>query len=277
MLDFQSLLPNWIDMSIEIAQQGGVILKEHWGKLQSIQEKGWAGDLITEVDRKSEDLIIQQIQKFFPSHSILAEESGQVVIKKEADFLWLVDPLDGTTNYTHQYPLVAVSLGLLYQGQPILGVVYNPIMEELYLAAHQLGATLNGASIKVSQVSSLPNSLLGTGFAYNRRETSDTNYAEFCYFTHLTQGVRRGGSAALDLAYVAAGRLDGYWEQGLKPWDIAAGIVLVKEAGGSVSDYDLNPLQLESGRILATNGFLQQTISQELTDLRKNIMANSHP
>lgn len=255
-------LPQWLTLATQAAQQGGAILKKFWGHLKEIREKNFPGDLVTEADQESEQVIIQWLSKHFPEHQILAEESG--LSHQHSEFIWAIDPLDGTTNYAHQYPMAAVSIGLIYQQEPILGVIYNPLTEELFQAAKGLGASLNQQPIKVSSISHLKESLLATGFAYDRRETPDNNYAEFCHFTHLTQGVRRAGAASLDLAYVACGRLDGYWERGLKPWDIAAGTILVREAGGLVSDYKLGPLQLDSGRILASNGHLQGEMSREL-------------
>lgn len=260
-----SQLPQWLHLATQAAHKGGAILKKFWGNLHQIKEKGFPGDLVTEADQQSEQVIIEYLTQHFPDHQILAEESG--LSKQQSEFIWAIDPLDGTTNYAHQYPMAAVSIGLIYQQEPILGVIYNPMTEELYQAAKGLGATLNQRPIRVSQISSLNESLLATGFAYDRRENPDNNYAEFCHFTHITQGVRRAGAASLDLAYVACGRLDGYWERGLKPWDIAAGVVLVQEAGGKISDYKLQPLNLESGRILATNGLLQSTMSQELNNI----------
>lgn len=259
-------LEKWMDLVIGVAQQGGAILKHFWGRIQEVQEKSAPGDLVTEADRQSEEVIINGLRRYFPGHPILAEESGQ--FGEGAEFLWVIDPLDGTTNYAHQYPLVAISIGLLYQQEPVLGVVYNPIQGELYHAYCGAGACLNGQKIAASKVSSLNQSLLATGFAYDRRQNADNNYREFCHFTHMTQGVRRGGAASLDLAYVAAGRLDGYWERGLKPWDVAAGIVLVREAGGKVSDYDDSSVKLNSGRILASNGLIHQQMNQELIQLK---------
>ena len=184
--------------------------------------------------------------------------------QQESEYLWAIDPLDGTTNYAHQYPFFCTSIGLSIAGVPQVGVVFDPFRNELFRAATGLGATCNRRPIRVSQTAELSKSLLVTGFAYDRRETSDNNYAEFCHLTHLTQGVRRSGSAALDLAYVASGRLDGYWERGIAPWDITAGIVLLREAGGKVTAYDGSPLSIDSGRILATNGNIHANLSQEL-------------
>lgn len=260
--NFYHLLPQWLEVALHAAQKGGSVLKRYWGNLKEIQEKSIPGDLVTEADRQAESAIIEVLSQHFPDHRILGEESG--LNQQVSDFTWAIDPLDGTTNYTHQYPLVAVSIGLLYQQQPILGVVYNPIMEELFTGVKGLGAHLNGFSIGVSKVDSLEQSLLSTGFSYDRRHRKDNNYAEFVHFTNLSQGVRRGGAASLDLAYVACGRLDGYWELGLKPWDIAAGAIIVMEAGGQATDYDLRSIDFESGRVLATNGHLQQVMSEQL-------------
>ncbi|MGF1499090.1 MAG: inositol monophosphatase family protein [Elainellaceae cyanobacterium] len=256
-------LQRFLDIATEAALTAGTLLLDYQGKLTNIQEKGRPGDLVTEADQASEAAILKVFQRHLPDHAILAEESGAQG-SESSPYRWAIDPLDGTTNYTHQYPFFAVSIGLLVEGTPHVGVVYDPAHQELFRAAKGLGATCNRRPITVSPTAHLTNSLLVTGFAYDRRETIDNNYAEFCHLTHLTQGVRRGGSAAIDLAYVACGRLDGYWERGLSPWDLAAGIVLVEEAGGQVSAYDGSPFDIYSGRILATNGFLHQALSHEL-------------
>lgn len=258
-----TLLSDWAFLAKEIALEGGEILKKYWGHVRNVQNKSTQGDLVTEADKDSETFLIQKLQTHFPQHGILAEESGGDSIGQK-EFQWIIDPLDGTTNFTHQFPFVAISLGLVYQAKPILGVVYNPIMNELFMAAEGRGAYLNDRPIQVSSTPLLEESLLASGFSYDRRERQDNNYKEFCEFTNLTQGVRRAGAASLDLASVALGRLDGYWEKGLKAWDIAAGIILVREAGGIATDYDLSPVNLESGRILASNGYLHQQMSQTL-------------
>jgi len=245
------------------ANLGGRVLIEHWGKLTDIREKSTAGDLVTEADQNSEDIILDYLKKYCPEHTILSEETGLHEVEG-ADFLWAVDPLDGTTNYTHQVPFVAVSIALLHKGIPIVGVVYNPFINEEFKAATGMGALLNNKKIEVSTTNEMGKSLLATGFAYDRRDTPDNNYAEFCYITSQTQGVRRMGSAALDLAYVAAGRFDGFWERGLNIWDIAAGIVLIREAGGLVSSYENEKLVLDSGRILASNGKIHVNLSKAL-------------
>ena len=255
----------FLDIATEAAMSAGVILQEHWGKLEQIEEKERAGDLVTEADKESEVEILKVLRRHVPNHQILAEESGHLG-DQESNYLWAIDPLDGTTNYAHGYPIAAISIGLLIQGIPQVGVIYNPFRQELFRAAKGLGATCNRRSIRVSQTDKLTNSLLVSGFAYDRRETKDNNYAEFCYLTHLTQGVRRSGSASLDLTDVACGRIDGYWERGIRPWDIAAGIVLVEEAGGQVTAYDSSPLKIDSGRILATNSQIHTSLSNALME-----------
>jgi myo-inositol-1(or 4)-monophosphatase len=253
----------FLEIATEAALAAGAVLQGYWGNLDAIAEKGRPGDLVTVADKASEAVILEVLRRHLPTHSILAEESGQLG-EKESEYLWAIDPLDGTTNYAHQYPCFATSIGLLIAGVPQVGVIFDPFHNELFCAAKGLGATCNRRSIQVSKTSELSKSLLVTGFAYDRRETSDNNYAEFCYLTHLTQGVRRSGSASLDLAHVACGRVDGYWERGIAPWDIAAGVVLLKEAGGKVTAYDGSPLSIESGRILATNGHIHASLSTEL-------------
>ena len=260
-------LQRFLDVATEAALAGGAILQAYWGNLSSIQEKGRSGDLVTEADRASEVAVLTVLKRHFPDHGILAEESGQGG-QLDSPLLWAVDPLDGTTNYAHQYPLCAVSIGLLVAGVPAVGVVYNPILGDLYRAARGLGATHNRRPMQVSKTAELANSLLVTGFAYDRRETLDNNYAEFCHFTHRTQGVRRGGSASIDLAHVASGCLDGYWERGLSPWDLAAGVVLVTEAGGQISAYDGSPFDIYSGRLIASNGPLHSPMMQELAQVQ---------
>lgn len=260
-------MTKFLDVARKAAYGGGEILKKHWGKLSHVRHKNIEGDLVTEADNESEDRIIAIIQKEYPQHQVLSEESG-IHQAKDQDYLWVIDPLDGTTNYTHQFPLVAVSIALYHKGHPLIGVVYNPISEEFFEAEKDQGAKLNGQPIHVSSVGKLQDSLLATGFAYNRRETEDNNYAEFCHLTNSCQGVRRAGSAALDLAYVACGRLDGHWEIGLKPWDVAAGALLITEAGGRVTSLNNEPLDIYNGVILGTNGLIHNEISNELMKIR---------
>lgn len=255
----------FLEIATEAAIAAGAVLQGYLG-LEEISEKERSGDLVTAADKASEAMILNILHRHFPNHAILAEESGKLG-NAESDYLWVIDPLDGTTNYAHQYPFFAASIGLMIAGVPQVGVIFDPSHNELFRAAIGLGATCNRRPIQVSQTAELSKSLLVTGFAYDRRETTDNNYAEFCHLTHLTRGVRRSGSAALDLAHVACGRLDGYWERGIAPWDIAAGIVLLQEAGGKVTAYDGSPIRIESGRILATNGHIHALLSQKLLDV----------
>ena len=261
-----SELQMFLEVATEAALTAGGILQSYFGKLDTITEKGRPGDLVTLADKSAEAAVLDVLRRHLPTHSILAEESGALG-KQDSEFLWAVDPLDGTTNYAHQYPVFATSIGLLIAGIPQVGVIFDPSRNELFRAARGLGATCNRQPIQVSQISKLSQSLLVSGFAYDRHETSDNNYAEFCHLTHLTQGVRRSGSAALDLAHVACGRLDGYWERGIAPWDIAAGVVLLEEAGGKVTAYDGSTLAIASGRILATNGHIHHSLSTELLNV----------
>ena len=256
-------LQRFLEVATEAALAAGGVLQSYWGKLKVIEEKGRPGDLVTEADKASEAEILAVLRRHLPDHGILAEESGNIG-DADSPVLWAIDPLDGTTNYAHQYPFYAVSIGLLIDGVPQVGVVFDPLRQDLFRAAKGLGATCNRRPIHVSTTSALSRSLLVTGFAYDRRETADNNYAEFCHLTHLTQGVRRGGSASIDLAYVASGRLDGYWERGLSAWDLAAGVIIVEEAGGRVTAYDQHPFDIWSGRILATNGQIHAVVSEEL-------------
>jgi len=258
---------NYLDVAVNAAIEGGKVLKHFWGKIEEINEKSCTGDLVTEADKSSEDKIIEILNHSFPKHEILAEETG-LHKSENSNFLWAVDPLDGTTNYAHQFPFFAISIALLYERKPIVGVVYNPIMDELFYASKTKGAFYFDDQTQVSQVKSLETSLLATGFAYSRRTTSDNNYVEFCHMTNLSQGVRRAGCASLDLAYVAAGRLDGFWEKDLNPWDIAAGALIVEESGGQISDYQGNPLNyLNPNKILATNGHLHSTVTLKLSQV----------
>lgn len=255
----------FLDVATESVLAAGAVLKERWGKLTDIQEKGRPGDLVTEADKLAEKEVLKVLNRHLPDHKILAEESGALG-NADSEYLWAIDPLDGTTNYAHGLPLAATSVGLMINGVPSVGAVYNPFSDELFRGAIGLGATLNRRPIKVSSTKELGKSLLITGFAYDRRETNDNNYAEFCHLTHLSQGVRRLGCASMDLAAVACGRLDGYWERGIQPWDMAAGIVILAEAGGKITAYDGSPLNIDSGRILATNGLIHGSLSQALLE-----------
>jgi myo-inositol-1(or 4)-monophosphatase len=250
----------------QAAAAGAAVLRHHFGQLEQIREKGRSGDLVTEADLGAEKAVLAVLETSTPELGVLAEESGRRTTG--SDLEWCVDPLDGTTNYAHGYPFFATSIGLTWKGIPLLGAISVPALSELYWAAPGLGAWCNDRALHVSDCSDLGSSLLVTGFAYDRQSQPDTNYAEFCWFTHRTRGVRRGGAAAVDLAFVAAGRLDGYWERGLSPWDLAAGVVLVEEAGGVVSRYDGSTPVLSEGRLIACAPGLQQALVEGLAQCR---------
>jgi myo-inositol-1(or 4)-monophosphatase len=249
------------------AQAGAAQLLKHFGQLERIREKGRAGDLVTEADLAAEQAVLAVLEEDTPELGVLAEESGRRA-GRGSELEWCVDPLDGTTNYAHRYPFFGTSIGLTWRGQPLLGALAVPALEQLYWAAPGLGAWCNDTPIRVSSCDVLASSLLVTGFAYDRHDRLDNNYAEFAWFTHRTRGVRRGGAAAVDLAFVADGRLDGYWERGLSPWDLAAGVVLVEQAGGVVCAYDGGPARLEDGRLIACTPGIRQALIDGLAACR---------
>ncbi|MGE5315061.1 MAG: inositol monophosphatase family protein [Acidobacteriota bacterium] len=243
--------------AIEAAREAGTLLREGVGKIKTIERKqGEATNLVTEFDKRAEALIISHIRSRFPSHDILAEESGSHDIR--SDYRWVIDPLDGTTNYTHGLPLFSVSIGIEHHGEMVAGVIYDPSADELFTAEKGKGAFLNGTPLHVSNADTLINSLLVTGFPYTYRQNPGRIVDHFQNFLLEAQGIRRLGSAALDLAYIAAGRLDGYWEVTLNPWDKAAGVLLVKEAGGTVTDFLGNPDSIYTPTTLASNGIIHR-------------------
>jgi myo-inositol-1(or 4)-monophosphatase len=245
--------------AIEAAREAGKLLREGVGKIKTIErKKGEATNLVTEFDKAAEALIIKLIRARFPSHDILAEESGSHDI--ESEYRWVIDPLDGTTNYTHGLALFSVSIGVECRGEMIAGVVYDPSADELFTAEKGKGAFLNGTPLHVSTSDALINSLLVTGFPYTYRQEPGRIVDHFKHFLMEAQGIRRLGSAALDLAYVAAGRLDGYWETTLFPWDKSAGVLLVKEAGGTVTDFLGNADSIYTPATLASNGRIHRAM-----------------
>ena len=248
------------------AEAGGLELEARFGRVNQIKEKGRSGDLVTEADLAAEAAVLAVLERETPDLGVLAEESGRR--ERESPLQWCVDPLDGTTNYAHSYPFFGCSVGLTWQGRPLLGALAVPALKELYWAAPGEGSWCNGRRLQVSTCNALDQSLLVTGFAYDRHTRLDNNYAEFAYFTHRSRGVRRGGAAAVDLAFVAAGRLDGYWERGLSPWDLCAGVVLVEQAGGVVSAYDGGPFDLQEGRLIAAAPGLQGALIEGLNACR---------
>jgi myo-inositol-1(or 4)-monophosphatase len=254
-----------LNFAIQTARDAGHLLAERFGRALSISNKSEL-DLVTEADLASERLIIERIKTNYPRHSILAEESGASAPDQEAEseWRWIVDPLDGTTNYAHGYPCFCVSIGLEHRGNLELGVIYDPVRDELFTAERGQGAALNGRRIQVSQTRTLNSALLCTGFPYDVRERSEFA-RHFTNFIMNAQAVRRDGSAALDLAYVACGRFDGFWEEGLHPWDVAGAVLMIEEAGGRVSHYDGTAFDIYSAPILASNGLVHEQMMRVLS------------
>lgn len=241
-------------VAVTLALRSGKLILASVGKIAKVSYKG-KHNIVTDVDKKSEQIIKGGLMKAFPSHSIVAEETG--LTKGHSSYRWLVDPLDGTTNFAHSFPFFCVSIGLEYNNDMILGVVYDPVREELFTAEKGRGAYLNGRRIKASRINRLSQGLLVTGFSYDPKEKIG-NVRHFKKFLSRSMAVRRVGSAALDLCYVACGRFDGYWEFGLHPWDSAAGSLIVEEAGGCVTSISGSRYYPENRTILASNRFLHQ-------------------
>jgi myo-inositol-1(or 4)-monophosphatase len=252
-----------LNFAIQTARDAGQILLERFGRALQVSNKGDI-DLVTEADVAAERLIVERIRSYYPRHAILAEESGETLTASgQSEWRWIVDPLDGTTNYAHGYPCFCVSIALERAGKIEIGVIYDPTRDELFAAERGQGATLNGRSIRVTETEDLNRALLCTGFPYNVRERGDFA-RHFYHFIMHAQGVRRDGSAALDMASVACGRFDGFWEEGLNPWDVAAGVLLIEEAGGRVSRYDGSRFDIYTPPILASNGLVHEAMMRVL-------------
>jgi myo-inositol-1(or 4)-monophosphatase len=247
----------------DAASSAGKLIRDNWEAPKQISFKG-AIDLVTSIDRGAEKLTVEALHRKFPSHSILAEEDTMLT-GTEDTHRWIIDPLDGTTNFAHSYPHFCVSIALEIQTEVLLGLVYDPLREECFCAVRGDGATLNGKRIHVSATAELDKSLLATGFPYDRRERADEYLAVFKAFITRSQGVRRNGSAALDLCYVACGRIDGFWEAKLRPWDVAAGAIIIREAGGVMSGYSGGQFSIWGDETLASNGVIHE---QMITVLR---------
>lgn len=251
-----------LQLAIEAALEAGKIQRERSSRIGNITYKGDI-DIVTEVDLLCEKEIISRIKKQFPDHDILAEESGAT--QGNSEYRWIIDPLDGTVNYSHGFPSYCVSIGLEKNGEIILGVIYSSCLDELFVAEKGKGATLNTKPISVSTISSLKKSLLITGFAYDVSQSDNDNLDHFKNIVKESQAVRRMGSAALDLCYMAMGRADGFWELNLHAWDMAAGVLIIKEAGGQVTNFDGEEFLIDGREILTTNGL----IHQEMIDILK--------
>lgn len=256
-----------------IAREAGALVLHYFHQKLKIEYKGDA-DLVTAADRASEKLIRERISTQFPSHDVLGEEQG--LNDQGSDYRWYVDPLDGTTNFAHGYPVFCVSMALEHQaagdraagrpGQRIAGVVYDPTRDELFSAEQGRGARLNGETIRVSKTAQLKECLVGTGFPSHKRH-KNPNIFFYHQITLKTHGVRRAGSAALDLCNVACGRYDGFWEFNLNPWDTAAGVLIVEEAGGKATRFDGSPFELNSRETLASNGFVHDALIHEFQEI----------
>jgi len=244
---------DYLQEAVAAARIAGRYQKSRFASSLDIEMKG-DKNLVTEVDKESERLIVAHLLARFPGHDIVAEEGDYP--RGGSPFRWIIDPVDGTTNYAHGYPWFCSSIGLELEGELVAGAIYNPVYDELFTATKGGGAQLNGTPLSVSARAPLQNSLLGTGFPYDCATDPANNFANFIAFQKKARGIRRAGAAALDLAYVAAGRLDGFWELKLKAWDVAAGVLLVREAGGTVTTFDGSPYDIFNDRIVASNGLI---------------------
>ncbi|MDD2816538.1 MAG: inositol-1-monophosphatase [Thiotrichaceae bacterium] len=253
-------------IAIQAARQAGRLISRAYyqGKISQIDSKG-NNDFVSEVDRQSEATIIELLQRAYPEHSILAEESGHH--QGKSDYEWVIDPLDGTTNFLHNNPQFAVSIALRQQGRTELGVIYDPLRDELFTTLRGKGAFLNDRRIRVGNLTGLPGALLGTGFPFKTPHYLETYLSTFSALFPQVSDVRRAGAASLDLAYIAAGRLDGFWEMGLREWDVAAGALMIQEAGGLVSDFAGGHNFLISGNVVAGNPRLLKGILQTINPL----------
>lgn len=252
-----------LQLATEAALEASRFLKMSVGKIKQIERKfGEETNLVTEIDKKSEEIIISKIKQRFPHHDILAEESGSH--QKHSEYRWIIDPLDGTTNFTHGLPIFCVSIALEKEGELILGVVYDPNLDEIFTAEKGRGAYLNNRRLQVSSTSRLIDSMLVTGFPYSIGKNPEEAMRHFNDFLVRTQAVRRLGSAALDLCYVAAGRFDGFWEMSLHPWDMAAGVLIAQEAGATYTDFRGFPTTIDQPQLLVSNGFLHEQMVEVL-------------
>jgi myo-inositol-1(or 4)-monophosphatase len=250
-------MPSYLEISEAIAREAGALLHNYFERHIGFELKG-EFDLVTEADRASEKLVIERLQQHFPTHSIVAEESGGLA-GESAEYCWYVDPLDGTTNFAHGFPMYNVTLALEKAGEIVAGVIFDPERNEMFTCERGAGSQLNGVPIHVSRVALVDDALVATGFP-SRKRHRDVNVHFYYQLAMITHGVRRAGAAALDLAYVASGRLDAFWEFGLNPWDMAAGMLLIAEAGGKCSDMHGAPARLRGPHLLADNGKVHEAM-----------------
>jgi myo-inositol-1(or 4)-monophosphatase len=253
----------FMDFVQRLAMKVGGIQRTEFGHVNDVEYKG-ASEVVTRVDRLCEEVIVKGITERFPQHNIVTEESEYP--QTNHAFRWYIDPLDGTTNYVHGYRHFAVSIGLEARGEMVLGVVYDPMIEEMFSGIKDGGACLNGRMIAVSQTGRLNRGLLATGFPYDMKDRQANNMDNFSRVSLVSQAVRVDGSAALNLCYVAVGRFDGFWEMRLRPWDLAAGTLIVREAGGRVSNFQNGSFKIDSGEVLATNGLIHDPMVSILNE-----------
>lgn len=261
-------IEEWIQLGLTVVREAGDLIAERYNTRFSVSQKG-AINLVTEVDLAAEELLVARIRGAFPGHAILAEERHSDTPRDTV--CWIIDPLDGTTNFAHGYPVFAVSIGLEIDGEVEWGAVLDPLRKELYTARRGRGAFCNGTALHVSEVASLGDSLLATGFPYDIRTSEENNLANFCAFALRCHGIRRSGSAALDLCNVAAGRLDGFWESKLNPWDCAAGYLMVREACGRVTNYRGNHGSIYEREVVASNGRIHDEMLSVLTAVTEKV------
>jgi myo-inositol-1(or 4)-monophosphatase len=252
---------------LKAAHEAGKIVKENFEGTFKIESKDRLSNLVTEVDKNSEKKIIEVIRAEYPDHYILTEESGE--LPQDSDYKWIIDPIDGTINYAHSIPLCCVSIGIEHKGELIFGVVYNPMGNELFFAEKGKGSFLNDKKLSVSKTDNIRKSLLVTGFPYNTSDNPNNPLAVFSKFVLMDIPVRRLGSAALDICWLAAGRFDGFWEYNLNAWDTAGGVIILEEAGGKVTDFDGNKYSVYGREILATNGIIHDEMLKHIQEAKK--------
>lgn len=255
-------IKDFLNLALDAAHQAGEIQKKGFGTKLQINFKG-PKDPVTEIDHQCEEKIFNLIKKAYPSHNIMAEEGS--LHQTTSPFRWIIDPLDGTTNYSHAYPFFCVSIALEENNRMIMGVVYNPMLKELFFAVKDEGARLNGNPIHVSSTDDMEHALLATGRLTKNPKNINLHFDQFRQLSIKAQGTRRDGSAVLDLCYVATGRFDGFWEFGLKPWDTAAGSIIIKEAGGEITTFTGSPFNPFGSEVLASNGILHKSIMNNLS------------
>ncbi len=260
---------DYLREAVSAARIAGQYQKSRFASTLAIEMKG-DKDLVTEVDKESERLIVEHLLSRFPGHDIIAEEGAY--LHAGSPCRWIIDPVDGTTNYAHGYPWFCSSIALEVEGELVVGVIYNPIYDELFTALKGEGAYLNGNRLSVSTRMPLSNSLLGTGFPYDCATDPANNFANFITFQKSARGIRRAGAAALDLAYVAAGRLDGFWELKLKAWDVAAGVLMIREAGGVVTTFDGSTYDVFNDKIVASNGLIHDSMVATLAAVAAGVV-----